>query len=174
MSNVESKHTIPPVPSLPPKMSSRISSLLSSFQESARELNAESDVINKTLNTVQERLVYSSAGIPCWFPRPLSTEETTESTRLEQVYIERRLGFAKANGNWCLAVKGIKVRSGYFQGDTNCPYTNESLASEPMPLAQARRDERVKALEFLPEFIELMNSEVKKATQTIRESKELA
>lgn len=173
MSNAEEPHTFPRPP-FQPSLSSKISSSLSKFEVTARELNAESDAINDTLNAVERRLASGNAGVEAWLPQPLRSEETAESTRSQQVWIERRLGFTKINGKWCLAVKGIRLRAGFFEGDTSCPYRNESLENEPIPLAQARRDERIKALEYLPELIELMNSQAKKATQTIKQSKELA
>ena len=148
MSNAEKLHTFPRA-SLLPTLSSKISSSLSKFEETARELNAQSDAINEILNTVERRLISSNAGVETWLCRPLRSEETTESTRSQQVWIERRLGFTKIEGKWCLAIKENRIRSGFFEGDTNCPYTNESLEKEPIRLAQAPRHERVKALEFL-------------------------
>lgn|SRR5262245_1061994 len=153
-------------------MEVKLASVLGSFEAAASRLNEESNSVNTLLAKIEGQLVSANAGIETWLTgQPLSSSDASGSTEGETAWTEQCLGFAKLNGKWCLAVKSIRVVSGFFEGDTNCPYTNKYVNNSPVPLAQAPRALRIAALELLPELIKQLTEETESATAQIRDSK---
>ena len=68
------------------------------------------------------------------------------------------MGFSRINGNWVLAIKSIRHVSGFYQGDTDCPFTNEYVDNDPEPLLETSRELRLTALKVLPEFLSGYNN----------------
>ena len=113
-------------------------------------------------------MVAANVGVEVWLQRSLIQTDAVDSTPPgEAVWIAQRLGYANVNGKWGLAVKAMRIHSGCFEGDTSCPYENEYVQNEPIPLAQASREARLAALQRLPDLIEALEDKAKEALKTI-------
>jgi hypothetical protein len=150
-----------------------IESRLAFLESTARSLNKDSDSVNALLQRIEKRLVDANIGFEIWLPQPLSRSEAKKEAGAENSAFERRLGFARVFGGWCLAVKEVRTRFGYFQGNTDCPWSDEHLEKEPIPLEQAGREERITALRLMPALLEALEAKAKEAIQTIAEAKRL-
>jgi hypothetical protein len=150
---------------------------LASLAKTAVALNRVSNSLNTKLDTVEKRLIELNIGLEVWVARRLSS--ITVNPCLDphhgkiECYLDRQLGFAKLNGKWCLAVRGVEIRTGYFEGDINCPSTSEHVVEQPIPLAQASRQERIEALSLLEDLYEALEEEAKRAIQIIEEAEKL-
>lgn len=148
-------------------------SQLASLEATAKTLNDSSNSLNAVLTAFEKRLVTANIGFEVWLPQPLSRKEGKKERGAEQVTIERHLGFARVHGVWCLAVKEVRTRFGFFEGDTNCPWSDEHLEESPFSLGDASREERIKALQFLSALVQTLDEEAKKAIQVIEDAKRL-
>ncbi len=149
-----------------------LDTIFSSLESSATEFNSVSDLGNQTLMDAEKRLVSANIGIEVWYPSPLeSTDAEGDIGPLDtSSHIVDFLGFARTEGKWCLVVKRIKRVSGFYEGDMNCPYTNEYLETSPAPLLKQSRSLRMKALAVLPEFLVQITEEVRSKTLELSEA----
>jgi hypothetical protein len=154
-------------------VSKDIPSLLRGFSRAATRLNAESDSANATLSAIEEELVEANVGIEVWLRRGLLSTDAERSTAGETIQTAHWLGFAKVEGEWCLAIKLMRFVSGFFEGDSSCPYQDEFGAGDPVRLLRSSRQLRIAALEVLPELIELLTAEAQRCAQTITDAKQL-
>lgn len=140
-----------------------LDSIFSSLESSAKELNNASDVANQTLAEAEQRLVNSNIGIEVWYPKILTCTDSEGGVGAYEKSIDiiDVLGFARVEGKWCLAIKSIRRVSGFYQGDEDCPYTNEFIETPPSPLLKQSRTLRIKAVAALPGFIEHILKEVR-------------
>lgn len=150
-----------------------VTSLLRTFSNAANRLNAESDSANAIISAIERQLVQANVGIEVWLRRALLSTDAEGSTGGETVHTTNWLGFAKVDGEWCLATKPMRFVSGFFQGDTSCPYQNEYAAGDHIRLLRSSRQLRVAALDALPDLIELLTEEAERYTQTINDAKQL-
>lgn len=129
--------------------------LFSSLSDSASTLNSYSDSCNKKLKDAQERLASLNIGLEFWLDRPISRSDQKGDIGANDNSTEiiKRLGFSRLNGSWVLAVKTVRSVSGFYQGDMDCPYTNEYVDKDPDALLDSPRELRLAALKSLPEFL---------------------
>lgn len=151
-----------------------LSSIFSSLESRANALNRASYTANQTLTDAEAKLVALNIGVEQWFPKALERtdadggigpHETTE-------HIEDVLGFARVDGKWCFAVKKIKRVSGFYEGDMTCPYENEYIEVNPVPLLKQSRSLRINAIEVLPEFLEQILVHVSQKLEKLNEATE--
>jgi hypothetical protein len=151
---------------------------LASLVQAAESLNRVSDSLNTTLDAVEKQLNAAHIGLEVWLSKGLATvlSNTSLEPRNEPIHgridraLCRELGFTKIHGKWCLAVRGTEHSSGYYQGNADCWGTDSHVVEQPIPLTQATREERIAALEILPELLEALEHRAVKATQTIEEA----
>ena len=151
-----------------------LDTIFSSLESSATEFNSASDLGNQTLMDAEKRLVSANIGIEAWYPVPLESTDAEGDIGPHDTssHIVDFLGFARAEGKWCLVIKRIKRVSGFFEGDMNCPYTNEYLETPPAPLLKQSRSLRMKALAVLPKFLVQITDEVRSKTLELSEATE--
>lgn len=141
-----------------------IENLFSTLSSNASILNSQSDSCNKKIKDSQERLISLNIGLEYWLDNPIfrSDQKGDIGANDNSTEIIKRLGFYRLNGNWMLAVKNVRCVSGFYQGDMDCPYTNEYVDKEPEPLLDAPREIRLAALKYLPDFLDGYNNLVQK------------
>ena len=141
----------------------------SSLERVARNLNDSSDEVNRALADAEARLVSFKIGLEVWHPQELDCSDATGSIRPNEVteYVSDVLGFARIEGKWCLCVKRVAVATGYYEGDQQCPYTNEYVDRAPEPLLRQSRNLRIKALTVLPDFLKHMASHVEETFKDV-------
>lgn len=150
---------------------SDFSSALDRFTSASARLNAESDSVNAIILDVEQRLVAANPGAECWLDSALTASDHERSARGETTWTVHLLGFSKVDGEWCIAVKPRTYVTGFFEGDTACPYRDEFVAGDTVPLLNASRDLRIAALSLLPELIESLAEIVEHYNRTISETK---
>lgn len=154
-------------------MADDLAQLFARLEERASRLNAVSDSLSATVKAVEDRLRRSNLGLEVWLTRALSGESVegpagTESSRVH------RLGWAKIDGEWALAVKQVRIERGFFEGDTSAPYLNEDWVGDPTRLSLASRGIRIAALDQVPELIKRMTEEAEACITTIEGAERLA
>jgi len=148
---------------------SNFSSLFSSLDSAATELNQVSDSVNKTLETIETKLVSLNIGFDIWFPNPINRSDSQGGAGLRETSTEYGdvIGFSHADGRWCLAHKKLKWITGFYQGDEECIYTNEYRHGDISPLSKQSRELRIKAVEVMPEFLAHCIQEIREKSQKI-------
>jgi hypothetical protein len=132
-----------------------IQSLFPSLEAKAARLHAASESANELLARIESQLAQLNLGVEVWFERPIQSADSTgdhgpneTSSRVVQL-----LGFAKVEGKWALAVKPMRIVSGFFQGDMDCRFENPYADGPATPLLKASRALRISALTVMPEFL---------------------
>lgn len=146
---------------------SQVVSRLSELKQRAERLNSATDATNALIASVEKQVVDTNIGIEVWLPIALAASDETGSPRGETSQVVERLGYAKVSGAWCFATKKIQVTSGFFEGDTSCPYTSEHLIAEPEALRKASRDVRLRALELIPTLLERLTERADESLRVI-------
>ena len=141
----------------------------SSLEQLAKNLNDSSDEVNRALADAEAKLVSLNIGLEIWHSEELDRRGATGSYRPNEVneHVSDVLGFARVGGKWCLAVKSVTMATGFFEGDPDCPYTNEYLDRAPEPLMRQSRNLRIKALTVLPDFLKHMASDVRETSRKV-------
>jgi hypothetical protein len=149
--------------------------LLSDLEDSATKLNAASDSVNDILKSVESRLVAMNLGLETWSSRPIASEDEIKvfqggdgEERTYTVTHDTELGFAKAFGEWCLA-----IRTELGEPDPHSSDLAWAHESGPERLADASRQLRIDALRHLPELLKTVNEKARTALAAIDEAKKL-
>lgn len=147
-------------------------SLFPSLEAKAARLNEASDNANKVLSGIEKRLIDMNIGIEVWDSEPLdiAIPEGDLGPNKTSSQIVQVLGFARAEGKWCLAVKPIRLVDGFFQGDMDSPFQNRYGAGPPTPLLQAARALRIAALRKMPKFIAALDEHVAETVNEIEKT----
>lgn len=151
----------------------KLADALGRLTAAAAQLNSESDTLNATIRSVEDQIVDSQIGLEVWLDRCVASEEG-EAHGDTSTWTSQFIGFARLDGDWCLAVKTRRFETGFFEGDTSCPYTNQSAVGKPIPLSQASRQLRIAALTQLPDLLEALASEATASTEVIKKARALA
>jgi hypothetical protein len=131
---------------------------LASLEQTAQSLNNKSNTVNDLLLNVKEKLVAYNIGLEVWLKPALSSTEEGDG------WLEQQLGFTKVDGDWDLAVRGVKIRSGYNS-------TPEPVVVEPpSSLSYASRRERITAVRLLPALLEAIEGEAAQAIKAIEDA----
>lgn len=146
---------------------------LARFAESAGRLNQASNGLNSILKRIEKTLVDANAGVEAWLDLPLFSSDSEGSAHGPSKWTVELLGFAKVDGNWCLATKTVRHETGYFEGDLDSPYHDVHTVGEITALTQASRDLRIAALGSLPALVQQMTNAAEARIKTIAESKQL-
>lgn len=149
-----------------------INDLFFSLSNSASTLNSYSDSCNKKLKDAQDRLASLNIGLEYWLSKPISRSDQQGDAGAHDYSTEiiKRLGFSRVNGSWVLAVKTVRCVSGFYQGDIDCPYTNEYVDKEPEPLLDTPREIRLTAFKSLPDFLDGYNNLVQELNSALAKS----
>jgi len=149
--------------------------LLQEFQSVATDLNMKSNGINSTISICEQRIVNANAGIEYWLDRELMRDNPTADEKGALIYLAWRFGFAKVAGDWHLAVQQV-TRQWYVE-DLGGGQRDEGWcireASGPMARSQASRELRIAALERLPDLIQRLIAEARRAITTIERAQKL-
>jgi hypothetical protein len=152
-----------------------LDSIFSSLSASASQLNETSERCNRTLRDAQARLVTMNIGLEHWHGRPIARTDKTGDIGpgdLETEFVTL-LGFTKVLGKWCLAVKEMRLVSGFYEQDMDSPFQNSYVSREPSPLLDSPREIRLSALKVLPEFLSDLVQVVQEANAELSRSCEL-
>ena len=157
----------------PRTLSDEFASKLAALDTTAARLNKASNSINDSILTVENFVAGLGVGLEVWLRTAVTKGDAEGSPRGESVWSEQRLGYSRLNGKWCLALKWFRVHTGFFEGDTNCPYQNEYSDGEAIPLTQASREARIAALGLLPDLVSELNAAAETALEKIEKANQL-
>lgn len=146
-----------------------IQSLAPSLAAKAARLNAASDTANQVLTNVERHLVDLNLGVEVWFDQPIDSTELEGDVGANSISkrVVQLLGFAKVVGKWSLAVKPMRLESGFFEGDMNCPFENKYSDGAPVSLLRASRAIRFAAVAVLPQFMEQVEARVDRILESM-------
>ena len=143
-----------------------IKHLLSALENSATQLNLAADQANTILKTTEENLVALEIGLEFWSSAPIAKKSRTGSLGPNDLHT---MGICKVGKKWCLATKPVKLVSGFYQGDMNCPFEDQFDDGDPKSIADSSREMRVIAYGYLPEFLGEYLEHVNKQSQKLNQ-----
>jgi len=129
--------------------------------QTASELNSATKRLSETIAALDDSLKGLNLGISSWiqFASSTSADGLVEETH--------ELGYAKINGKWGVAIRHIS----WFAPDPEQNQVKEWL------FADASRELRLKAIDYVPKLIEQLNNDAQnytaKLTHKIAEAEEL-
>ena len=145
--------------------------LLHEFQKAAVDLNLKSNGINTTLFQCELALVNANAGIEYWSRKELLSSEPETDEDGKHFREADRLGFAKVDGEWHLAVQHVTKE--WYTDDTGDQGWEIASTEMPVVLSQASRELRIAALEELPDLIAKLTAKALQAIKSIESAQKL-
>lgn len=136
-------------------MPKKLKDVLGSLRDSSGKINKESDELTQAIIKLESALAKFNLGIAVWLPKPLQSFEDEQSgTQLETL-----LGYAKhEHKQWALLL-GYMV-NGEDDGEVR--------------LSDAKRDEKLLAMEYMELLIEELHKAAETKAQSISSAKEKA
>ena len=139
------KRAVPP--------SERISaSLFKELADSAARLNSSSDELANAIRPIDAALKKLNLGVSAWYPYRGSEEPDAEGN-----YYCRRIGYAKVDGKWGLALSTL---SGHIH--------NEENDYDQWLFNDAPRLMRLEALDSIPDLLEKLVKEANKVAEDLQ------
>jgi hypothetical protein len=118
----------------------------------AQSLNAESDDLNATIQTINRKIRALNLGVEVWV-------EGTDGLEV---------GFVRLLDEWQLAVRWDDVEPDLNNGRLIIDVKNHA------PLLKRNRDERINGLELVPEILRKLKEDAQKKISAIKNAKALA
>ena len=141
-------------------------------------LNESSDSLNSLLDQINFNLNKLNLGLTIWVDLPPMTSKSIEIPphALDAYGAEavELLGYTKTQTGWGLAVKEATRVHGYFEGDRNCPFSNQIDEGEIRPLSSCSRDLRLRSIELLPELFRALKTRAEEFVGALEEAKKMA
>jgi hypothetical protein len=159
-----------------------VSGLLSEIEKSAAELNRASDLINRNLKAIEERLVGANTGVEVFLLPPLVESEpktTVGSTSNDDTFLvtdsyQDRLGFGKApEDGWCLLIKRVHIQDSRLEesvDEESDGYSHTETTDQIYPVLQASRELRIAALGRMKEFLQVFKGAIELRVDAIHNS----
>ena len=126
--------------------------LFTRLEELSTQLNASSDALSESIKHLEAKLASLRLGVSVWVEEPIDT------TSFEVERVNTFLGYTKVNGKWCLALRD----------NLNEIIGNPEDEARILPLQQASREIRVKALLYLPDLIKALEAAAEVELETVR------
>jgi hypothetical protein len=136
-----------------------LSAVLSSIDSSSKHLNTVSNNANALLRNIEKRLSAANIGLEVWWDKkPLEHIGSTDLGR-DEISCARIqiLGFARVDGEWCLAVRTMRYAWFIVQGDEEM---REAVDVGPTALLRAPRNIRLAAMRLMPDFLNYLAKEI--------------
>lgn len=148
-------------------MNGKVEASLKQLSSLSKSLNEASDQLSKQVSAIESAINEFKLGIWGWVRTPILTESELSDPDQEghQYLLEycHQLGYGKHKGKW-----GLLVSYGWVASDE----------SEIMFLRDAPRDVRIKAMDRIPDLLDVLAKEMSSVTQEASkkasEAKELA
>lgn len=130
-----------------------MASLFSRLEELSVRLNETSDSINESIKGLEAKLASLRIGVDAWLDEPIAKDPTFNSEGEEEGHFYSYFGYGRVNGTWRLLVTKYHDEFGHMDPTV-------------IPLLQASRETRLKALQQVPSLIKVLE---KKAEDTLKE-----
>jgi hypothetical protein len=137
----------------------------------SNKLNRESDKLNETIASVNQELAKLSIGVEAWVGSILKGDPWYREADDDQRYPlhdETWLGYYRFERGWELAVKTVTRQ----RVDVDEEETVE--VQDVLPLLNASRDIRVKAMDLIPQLLETIKFNAERLLGSIERAKKTA
>jgi hypothetical protein len=135
--------------------------VLSHLSES---LNSVTDTYTKSLAEMQATLRKMNLGIKAWVPLS-EVSKSGEPMRNKSIWLE--LGYAKTREGWGFAVRKVRRERGYYEGELDCPWTDEYIEEDPTPLLKESREVRLEASEQVERLLDELQRRGKELLESV-------
>jgi hypothetical protein len=144
-----------------------LASRMSDITETARLLNEVTEQANATLAAVERHLWQADIGLEVWLDdNELDVLDREIDEKCEDdVEVERRqvLGYVKIGERWRIASRAEKYER-RLDSESWLGYSYD-----PVPIANASRKHRIRALELLPKLLEKVQAEAQRTIQAVNQ-----
>jgi hypothetical protein len=155
--------------------------VLKELKSISEVLNDTSDSLTTTLTEINQEINNLNLGIQAWLessplisgrrrPAPENYPTPYVHTVEEGALI---LGYARTTEGWGLAVKEADIQEGFYEGDSDCPFTEALEKTKPMLLLKAARPVRAAAIRLIPLLLQSLKDEGNKLLKDIAVAKKL-
>lgn len=124
-----------------------MSDVFARLEKLSAQLNKKSDSVAEALTRLESKLATLRLGVEVWLDKPLRKDPLTEDGEAGET-ISTYLGYAKVDGTWHIAV----------QNDFEFVTTGDPAGDRPKAIQQASREDRIKALQQIPELIKAIEA----------------
>lgn len=155
--------------------------VLKELKSISEVLNDSSDSLTATLTEINQEINNLNLGIQVWLvDSPLAPGRRRAAPQnYPTPYVHTIeegasiLGYARTSEGWGLAVKKVDFQEGFYEGDSDSPFTDVLEETRPVPLLKATRTVRADAIRLIPSLLERLKHEGNKLLKDIEVAKEL-
>src|SRR5437870_3160418 len=96
-----------------------ISQVLSSIESSSKRLNTVSNNANAVIRNIEKRLKDANIGLEVWWDQKSLDHMGSTDLRHDETacWLTQILGFARVDGDWCLAVRTMRNGNYFYEGE---------------------------------------------------------
>jgi hypothetical protein len=123
----------------------------------AKQLNEQTDQINKTISAINRKLAKLNLGIEIWLDKPLSADPWVEDDNEVRCRDAFYLGYGRLGDTWELLAK--EVTEEIKHDHEGREYIEEFGRDRRASLLKGTRNARLSALEQLPELLDALKAE---------------
>jgi len=155
--------------------------ILKELKSISEALNGSSDSLTSTISQINEEINKLNLGIEVWlWGSPLqqgkrsvvsSSHPTPNVSSLQSGALI--LGYARTSEGWGLAVQEVDLEEGFYEGDSDYPFTNVLEKGKPMPLLRTTRTVRYAAVRLIPLLLQSLKDKGNNLLKDITVAKEL-
>ncbi len=145
---------------------------LKNLEATARELNIDSDKLNRIIASLNLKLAAMNLGFEGWLDQPLETSEIEplylSDEKQSYRHYETVLGYAEVEGKWQLALKTTGFLDEVAEANDEPPPSQRLNIPQLKSLLKASRQLRLKALAAMPDLLDALNERASGMVETIQ------
>jgi hypothetical protein len=152
---------------------------LNDLEPISKRLNAASDELSKTLESIQQKLNAFSLGVEAWLSvpdfGPLHSEVVGIVDNIRTIR-NQELGYGRIGDGWGLIVRTSLYKQNFDAKDSEwllTTYFPDDVVGQK-PLLKASRDTRVRAVWAIPDLINLLHNTAGQVIDAVEEAKKIA
>lgn len=150
----------------------------------SKRLNAASNELNSSLQTIQDRLNALGIGLEVWLPQALAESEAREvpgpavhddaDLFWDKVHDTQELGYGRLGDGWALLVRTRRHVERFRTAAGDSEEYNTYVDDSPRPLLKAARDLRVAAVPLIPDLLTAIEQQAQTIIERVEQAKKIA
>jgi hypothetical protein len=161
------------------KMEESMVDTIKELTDLSRRLNQKSDTLNEVISSINEKLAKLNIGVEAWLENspiePTDPHFNVEDQDEKWPLVDGTLlGYARVDDEYQLAIKEATLTEFDSKGLFHPDYYEITKSWNLRPLLKVNRNIRVRAMDFVPELLQIIKREATKLLNSIEKAEKAA